>query len=203
MQETQLYPRAISWKISVTPLGKYRPQTFSPDISRVHCPPNLPPLLFPTSTGNLNFNLTTSDGLDPAGGARLNFKWEVSPGQRPRDKNGGAPPFATTLLLQPPDRTSTLRPNQTHLQFLARGSHAGRVITRRYYTERSFPSKSGARKFRGDVIHLYLCVPLFDSSRSIIFHSFINLFRGDTKLLDFFSPRRDGLKLFTSCFNSL
>lgn len=97
MQETQLYPRAISWKISVTPLGKYRPQTFSPDISRVHCPPNLPPLLFPTSTGNLNFNLTTSDGLDPAGGARLNFKWEVSPGQRPRDKAGvhhrSPPPF--------------------------------------------------------------------------------------------------------------
>lgn len=25
-----------------------------------HCPPNLPPLLFRTSTGNLNFNLTTS-----------------------------------------------------------------------------------------------------------------------------------------------
>lgn len=88
-------------------------------------------------------------------------------------------------------------PPETHLQFLARGSHAGRVITRRYYTERSFPSKPGeggrrGGEFRGHVIHLYLCdSPLRFQSIDLIFHfSFINHVSLPRQLLD---PRSDVL----------
>lgn len=184
MHETQLYPRAISWKISVTPLGKYRPQLFRPIFHALLLSAQFAAAFI--STGNLNFNLTTSNGLDPAGAARLNFKWEVSPGQRPRDKGEGGmhhrspPPFSSSN--HPIERRRCrCDPPETHLQFLARGSHAGRVITRRYYTERSFPSKPGGGGEKGRGISwtrnsfISLRSPLRFQSIDLIFHfSFIN-----------------------------
>lgn len=88
-------------------------------------------------------------------------------------------------------------PPETHLQFLARGSHAGRVITRRYYTERSFPSKpgGGGEKARGISwtrnSFISLRSPLPFQSIDLIFHfSFINHVSLPRQLLH---PRSDVL----------
>lgn len=203
MQETQLYPRAISWKISVTPLGKYRPQTFSPDISRVHCPPNLPPLLFPTSTGNLNFNLTTSDGLDPAGGARLNFKWEVSPGQRPRRgcttvRHHPSPPTARSNVdaATQPDAFTILgsriaRWTCNHAQILHRTFFPFQVGGEEISWKRnSFISMRSPLRFQSidNFPFVYQSLPRRYEASWFLFTS---------------TWRFNTWKLFTSCFNSL
>lgn len=134
----------------LTPLPSAKiDQLFLPIFHAFHYPPNLPPLLFRTSTGNLNFNLTTSAR---SWSGRLNFKWEVSLGHKGREIRQGcsdhrSPPPSPSLLQPPIEHRRCCHPpplsRGVHLQFLAQIALEPHLITPRYLSNVSLPSQEG------------------------------------------------------------